>query len=72
MSAYVAEKRPQEPTWTRSMDSDFKEEAIFPGPSFCISPPLVTNNSVEQHLFRLHPIKKLVEGLMWVATMKQK
>lgn len=31
----------------RSMDSDTKEEAIFPGPPFCISPPLVTNNSID-------------------------
>lgn len=38
--------------WKRSLDSDIKEEAIFPGPPFCISPPLVTNNSIEQHLFR--------------------
>lgn len=38
--------------WKRSLDSDIKEEAIFPGPSLCISPPLVTNNSTGQHLFK--------------------
>lgn len=47
--------------WTQ----DFKEEAISPGPSFCISPPLISNYSIEQHLFRNYSILKMVEGLMW-------
>lgn len=47
--------------WTH----DFKEEAISPGPSFCISPPLISNNSIEQHLFRNYRVLKTVEGLMW-------
>lgn len=45
------------------MDSDFKEEAISPGPPFCISPPLVSDNSIEQHLFRNYTeFKKKIDG----------
>lgn len=57
--------------WKRSLDSDIKEEAIFPGP-LCISPPL--DNSIGQHPFRKHNTesKDWRKGSLWVATMKEK